>query len=932
MKKLIALILALILAAGALSACGEKAPVGGGDTAQTDDGAQEINAPAPAGDDEETDKEATETVSATGEVSLPPTAPDTAPATQTNPGGDTQTKPGDNTQPPAQTAAPSSEKPASSNGNRKGLVPASGKVEFTKDFKEEYNILFFSDGFTIAYNMGDVMMKLAEADGIKLDFTTAYYDNIGTESTYNFYEAFSFKTEGENYSVESVKNSVFSNPINDPSHYKYDFFIPLVSRDRGISQDANKARTVAGIEYYTKALSEAQPGVQTVLFAPSGYKEGNDGALIKKIGLKQTTLKEHNAAIHEFTDLLLSKTSGKKSAVYICDAFDYFNDNYSSLGIDLYDGKRIYPSMAGAYYTACVTYSSLFGNATSGIPFYGFIEDENAAKALQKAADEYVSSTGKSLKAHTETHAFQPLTLEQADPRNLPIRPEFAHEVYPEYYDVLLSAAMAYYQRTWFIQYDNNNMDRVNRSFYRREVTTNLSPEEATPQNFMYSDCSAFLYELFVDAFNCDLYGANGVTAMFQNSALNKTAWRVADYDEALDKRSPEELKAYFYSVLQPGDIIGELIPGEGMGGHVMLYIGNGKMIHFTGRHATGGGENYLWNNGTDEYEMVNSILYDPVEPAGWYQQFGKKDYKLAIFRPGVLGLKPTKQAENRLNGLRNVVAYKRTTAPEGVTVSPGGDVTFTFVIKNVDFTPKTINITDKLPQGVSFKSGNDFKLSGSDLAATVTVSPGKTLEVSYTVTVDKNALPGTAIECHSAYLNGVLHNDTSINVAKTLNASQQAAFAAAADKVGDSASDGFDLAAKVYKEAFNYTLPYSSASDAFAKVFKGSAVSALLASPQSLAVLDLFGGKSYTTYGPYETIQRIRRFSTENLVAGDIVFYFNDTKGESSSVYVYSGDGILAAVADGKYIKYSAADSQMIAERALSYPVFCVLRPSFGM
>ncbi|MBQ7624648.1 MAG: DUF11 domain-containing protein [Clostridia bacterium] len=944
MKKLISLLLALIFILSAFSGCGEKTPEPAGDPSASAPASEDIPAPDGSNDEEDTDKEATEITppdmpaiittdpsASAGDSGQPasqqPSGQQTAPSgAQTDPGTQTpaQSGTGTGTQTPSQTQTPSS------SNTGKGLVPASGKVEFTTDWKEEYNIVFFGDGFTIAYNMGDIMKKFAEADGIKLNFSTAYYDNIGTDSTYNFYECFKWDTSDGTNKVASVSKDIFKKPLEDPANNKADIFMPLVSRDRGICIETGREKNIAATEYYTQKLTSVFPNARTVVLAPSGYKEGNDGALIKKIGLQYTGLSDHNKAIHTYADEVLAKVAGNKSAVYLCDAYDYFNANYASSGIDLYDFNKLYPSMAGGYYNACVVYAAVFGNATSGIPFYGFFDDENAAKTLQEAADKYVASTGKTLKAHGKTYSFQPLTLEQADPRNLPQKPEYAHEVYPQYYDEVLSAAMAYYQRTWFIQYDNLNMDRANKSMRRRETSFNLSPEEATPQNYMYSDCSAYLHELFVDAFNCDFDGANGVNSFFDNTDLAQTDWRVFDYCETTDKRSKDELKKEFMSVLQPGDFMGIQIP-DGSGGHIMLYIGNGMVLHFTGRHATGGGENYLYDNGTDEYEMINSILYDPIEKANPFGGFTNKDYKVAIFRPWKLNIKPSTQAKNRLKDLRNVVAYKHTTAPEGVTVNPGDDVTFTFVIRNVDFTPKTINITDKISQGTSFKSGKDFKVQGSDISAAVTVPAGETVKLSYTVTVDKNATPGTTIENHSAYLNGVRHNDTPINVAKTLTAEQQKAFAAAVDKVGANASNSFDLALKAYKDAFNYTLPYSSAKEAFDKAFEGKASFAKMKTPRTVTFLNMFGGKRYTMSSANYEPERIRHISTINLVAGDLLLFADNTEGADAYVYVYLGDHILAEIADGKLVKRSSADSQMIVESSQSRSVFCVLRPSMG-
>ncbi|MBQ7624650.1 MAG: hypothetical protein IJS65_05195, partial [Clostridia bacterium] len=262
-----------------------------------------------------------------------------------------------------------------------------------------------------------------------------------------------------------------------------------VSRDRSITSPSSRGRNLSSIEYYTREMNKIHPGFKTVHLAPAGFLPDNNGELIKKIEMNYTSFEAHNQQIREHTKELESRTTGAQSSVLMCDAFEYFMKNYASADIDLYDQSRIYPSMAGSYYIACVLYSSVFGNATSGIDFYGYITDHDACKTLQEAADKYVASTGITLKPHLKNYSsrsfVRPLTIEQADPRNLPQRPEFAHEVYPQYFDELFSSAFAYYQRLNLVQYDNNQMNTENVQ-YRREVGTgSCRPEDATPQNVL---------------------------------------------------------------------------------------------------------------------------------------------------------------------------------------------------------------------------------------------------------------------------------------------------------------------------------------------------------------------------------------------------------------------------------------------------------------
>ena len=815
------------------------------------------------------------------------------------------------------------------------LLPESGKVTFEKELPTEYNVLFWGDGFTSANNMGDIVMKFAEADGIKLNFSTASYDNIGTSLTYNLYECFSWTGSNADSEITSLKKSTLKLPIEDPEHNKVDYCIIMTSRDRGISLTAGKGRNTTAVNYLTTKLHEAQPDAKFVLLVPSGYKEGHNGELVSKISLNYTTLKAHNDLIREFASQLLEKipADSDKSAIYICDAFEFFTDNYAPTGIDLYDFNCLYPSMAGSYYMACVVYSSLFGNASSGLEFYGYIDSETA-KILQGAADAYVvKTTGKDLAGHPKTYAMKAMTIEQVDPRNQPVKEGYENEVYAEGYNYLLASAFAYFQREDWVQYDNLNMDRVNKTFSRRTVT-NASPEEATPQQFLYTDCSAYLYAAFVDAFNENFGGANRTNSMFDSPILEPT--RVFYWRQTTDERTPEQVSADFYAAIQPGDLI--LFTNEardGTVGHTMLYLGNGTMIHTTGRHATGGGENYLYDNGTDEYEMISGVILDSIDEVGtlgrWLCPFKTANWLCAVFRPLALDLTPTEQAINRVHDLRNIVAYKETTAPRGVTVNQGDDVTFTFVIRNENDTAKEIKITDTLSGGLSFKSGDAFTVSGKELSATVTVPAYETLRVSYTVTVDAGVAAGTLIECHSAYLNGVLHNETPVAVAKTLTAEQQAQIPAAADEAGKAAKTEFELIASIYKQAFGADLPFSDTLGMYYSVIEPSSGQTFcnVKADSPFRVDNSFGGKAMSA--KQGEIYRNKRLTFENLIAGDVLLTAEKASGDELCAYVYLGDGVLATVVSGKYVKYNKSTSLAIMESLNSYASYCVIRPSMA-
>ena len=808
----------------------------------------------------------------------------------------------------------------------------------------ELNVLFWGDGFASANGMGDIVKKLAASDGIKLNFTCAStYDQLSKGGRYNFYESCSFSGT----TVTSVRNSAIRKAIEDPENNSYDYFIFMTSRDLGLTDSTSKTKFANAISYITGALSAAQPEMKFVLLAPSGYKNGSDDSLINVSSHNNFgSLTNHNPRIRAEANALLPCVSGECSAVYAGTAFVYFMNNYAGENIDLYGPGCIYPSMAGSYYTASVLYSSIFGKATYGSPFTGHLDADTAA-TLQEAADAYVSSTGRSLTAHGADFEERIPTVDELDPRKQPVKEGYENEVYPEHYDELLAAAAAYFQRGELVQYDNANMDKSNGTFYRRTLSCS-SPEDATPQSLLYTDCSAFIYSLFVDAFGENFGGDNRTIPMFDNSHLGTCVfdWRYSTF-----AGTPEEASAAFYDALQPGDLI--LFVNEARSsdvGHIMLYLGNGMMIHSTGVHASGGGENYVYGEGMDAVEIYGGVLYGSVDdvgaPGGWLCQFETEDRCVRIFRPSSLGLTPTENALNRNENLRDAVAYKLTTAPRGVTVTPGEEVAFTFVINNLGPESKTVEISDTLSADLTYLSGDEaFTLSGSALSASVTVPAFGKLELSCTVKVNEGVGPGTVIDCHASYVGGVLLNNAPITVGRTLTAAQQAAVEDAAEAAADEASSGYELISGLYKNAFGATLPFASVEDMY---FSAFTLTGGTKNGETFYYTDLLADRPFIPDNSFGgttlrcrsgQVYRNKRLNSENLVAGDVLITADTLTAANGApavggykAYIYLGNGVLASVEGGDLLKYSKADTLTLLETLNSKAGFCVVRPSLGM
>ncbi|MBQ7624793.1 MAG: C40 family peptidase [Clostridia bacterium] len=862
------------------------------------------------------------------------------------------------------------------------------------------NIVVFGDGFLTANCMGDIVAKFAEADGEKFNVVCARTtDNIEPDpstrlSTWHQYEWSGTTMTGESSSGASQR---FFNAIDGGSG-KIDYLWIETSRDWGTSTSTTEKTKM---EKAFKALYEraeaANPGITISLINPAGLQDGNERPYNDSYN-PTGTRKGHNDRINTFATRL-SNAVGGCDRIFIGDAFEYFIDNYGTDEIDLYDPLKAFPSIAGSYYAACVLYSSVTERATTGMPFCGYL-DEITAAALQAVSDEFLASRSVTLKPHGASSSFLPMTLEEADPRNRPADPDpaFADDVnqYPDNYDLLLSSAFAYYARGRFTQYDNSAMGRAGAGTTAYRRTTNpdkSSPEDASSQSILYTDCSAYIYAVMCDAFTDFNFGGNNrCTTIFQYYYENATyglggtnlwpknhtpkdppedpsdpeymtpgemkppapknlvpyVWRQRSDNPDLDPDVMAADSAAIKAILRPGDVIVFANESRDLSvGHIMLYMGNGIMLHSTGLHAFGGGENYLYQVGTEDYEMNGAIRYDNVTDTtdvdGWLCPFLYKNWVCMVIRPDYGSYTPSAKATARLNDLNNTLAYKETTAPEGVTVSANCDVTFTVVIYNYGLTGKTYTVTDTIPSSFNYVSASGFSRSGSSLSATVTLAPQETRRLSYTLSVKSTVAERTAIDCKNTYVNGVLLNNTRVWVVPTLSASDQTAIKNLLAARGPSASTDIGLVQSIYSG-----LTFSNKEDAFDRVFETHTDGTRLANVKNgyyvtlntynssatrLALAwDLFGGVGYMTRSP-DSFDRIKHISTENLVVGDLLFTIdNDNdkiEGKDISVFVYAGDGRLATVVNGEYVLYSVSRSQAITESLLAKYAYFVIRPS---
>ncbi|MBQ7625182.1 MAG: DUF11 domain-containing protein, partial [Clostridia bacterium] len=305
---------------------------------------------------------------------------------------------------------------------------------------------------------------------------------------------------------------------------------------------------------------------------------------------------------------------------------------------------------------------------------------------------------------------------------------------------------------------------------------------------------------------------------------------------------------------------------------------------------------------------------------------------RINILRPPSLGLKPTEQAVLRAKNLAGIIAYKETSAPRGVTVNPGEDVTFTYVLRNDTGASKTVEIVDSLPEGVTFKSG-DAKYQDGKLTTSVTLPSHQTTRLSFTVTVNSSVKNGTVIANQLGTVGGVTLNDAPIYVAKTLSVSDRSKIDAAARKV--SASNDYEMISKVYKEALGKDLPFKSANDLVSKVLVLSSDSKYFlpkegASPDLVACNlsgGLMGGRAF---GSNINQTRTRNFERKHLMTGDVILIMKDAS--TPQLWLCLDNGALAVVKNGAVKIIPAGTAINYIETLFGQFTFALIRPSQGM
>ena len=484
---------------------------------------------------------------------------------------------------------------------------------------------------------------------------------------------------------------------------------------------------------------------------------------------------------------------------------------------------------------------------------------------------------------------------------HIPYLPETPLEL-SEGQKAVIGTAEQYMLRGYRMQYDDTTTGPATYRWRIRQV----SPEDYTKDMHGYSNCAAF-------ALDCHYYswGYNTDSMSTHNLAYKNTENIISwDITENLTEAEKGKIKKDFFAILKPADII-NIRYNFKPGGHAMLYVGNGQIIHSSGTNYC-----YDEDNAYETYEpTVRCMNILNLFKSGDRRCIFEKVENLSIVRPlNVFDGFIPENTVNRLKNLKGLVTEKLCSLKKYNSVNRGEEITYTFSVYNTNDYEVQVEIEDIVPEYTSLVSG--------ELCSVLTVLPDETKTISYTVVVDKNAPYGSFITSNNGKVGGVVHTCTPVLVAKTLTKEEQKEISKKALEI--KCDSPVDFVNKLYDKDI---LPVSSIDEITEMLFSTDEKGNLMQN-KSNEITDIlipfcFGGrKILAARWDDDLVRFLRPF---NLVLGDVIISVKDI---GKTIYLVTEKGILDLSS-----KKLSEDIKTFTEGIIATnQYFAVLRPSMKM
>ena len=533
--------------------------------------------------------------------------------------------------------------------------------------------------------------------------------------------------------------------------------------------------------------------------------------------------------------------------------------------------------------------------------------------------------------------------------------------------EALLDTAYQYVLRGMRLQYDDTRFDQssINYGEYRWQVGK-YQPEDYSSDEWGYINCAGFTYDVYLTALGYDL-GTNYTTGNLMYY-YNKYDYK----GDTANAYAGKSMYPYFYAPTHeetPAEIatvasdimstleVGDLIvirryvrdTSKSDTGHVMMYIGNGKLVHSTGSNFSYGSspasETY---EPTIRYMNVEDYFFNPTSSNYLFDADSSVD-QFGIIRPldKFSGSVP-ENTLNRMENLKGIISEKLSSHKAGQTVNPGEEMTFTFRIFNTNADAVTLNVSDVVPANTTYVLGAET-IDGRAMSWTVTVAAGETVEVSYTVRVNDDAILGDAVYSDDAKVGGVSHKCPKVYIENTLVADEQAALLAAIEYYRSNNTEklvGIDLLKAIYSYAgiscpINVTSTSELATALFTQITAGNGKTTyqLIEDGDYYGMIapTLYGGERLYTANKYSATNkacsdRTRLPVEHDLVIGDILYASYADNGQKHVLYMYAGEDIgFVSLGSASLASVSSSVNDTLVSVVGYYYYFAVLRPSMA-
>ncbi|MBQ3072269.1 MAG: S-layer homology domain-containing protein [Oscillospiraceae bacterium] len=537
--------------------------------------------------------------------------------------------------------------------------------------------------------------------------------------------------------------------------------------------------------------------------------------------------------------------------------------------------------------------------------------------------------------------------------------------------DAIVAATWAYYDKGLPVQYDSINLSVVKRIAAPIRSTYYVSPEDASPDETIFSVCSGFCSLVFYNVLGYKLKqnpvtATTGYLAKWTPETDPICVWRYDSHAET--DKSPEKRMAVlkeFLSKLQPGDMINGTNKING-GGHAMMYVGDSLgdgtkyILHCAGyKYNIQTGEDRPEGH-TGDFKAIpgqinplmtdkryGGITIDPVEEyiINKYKD-PKRDLILSIIRP----LAVVKDEENPVSeAALDRVKYPRLTINRTATgmrfrdVEEGSTVTLKVELINKSKQAYTVPVKETAPaKGVTFvKASDGAKVDGSNISWDVTLNAGETKVVSYDVTV--TAKRGETITFADGWVGKIPSNTINIPVGgKHLTEADEALLKDVAAAKYKDLYRGMDknllpelIWQKVLKLNVALPTPKEIVDDLTEEItFEGKQLRALrddLTGLQkdwrNMIVPELYGG---LLHDEMDSRKRVLDLRCDYLRPGDIVY-------EIKSVEKPSDGQTLIYLGNEKFLRQTRTTGGAAVatffewQKAHTFQLFYVLRPSLA-